>query len=379
MKYLFLLASLFLLTACNDKTSNLKDGLYAIIETNKGDIIVELFYDKTPITVSNFITLAEGKNDQVTLADKKGKPFYNGLKFHRVMNNFMIQGGCPVGDGSGGPGYSFLDETIQDLKHNKAGVLSMANSDNPNAKTPFVNTGKSNGSQFYITHVETPWLDGFHTVFGEVVEGMPIVNQIVQGDEIISINIVRKGEKAKKFDAVAEFNKRLVKEAEAKAVAEQKRKEQLASIQSVIDDKLVSFEILKSTAKKTASGLQYAVIKKGSGKKPAAGTQVYINYAGYFSDGVLFDTGFADVAKAYNMYDENRAAQKGYDPFVFQYGQKMGLIPGFIEGIEQMSFGDKFLLYIPSHLGYGEAGMGEAIKPNTDLIFEIEMTETIQN
>lgn len=368
MKYFFLIAGLLLMTACNDKTTDLKDGLYAIIETNKGDITLELFYEKTPVTVSNFVTLAEGKNDQVTLEDKKGKPFYNGLKFHRVLADFMIQGGCPQGDGSSGPGYSFFDEIVEELKHNKAGILSMANAG-----------PSTNGSQFFITHKETPWLDGKHTVFGEVVDGMDIVNQIAQDDEIVSIKIVRKGEKAKKFDAVAEFSNRLVKEAEAKATAEAKRKEALAKIQPILDAKLAEFESLKSKAKKTSSGLQFAFITNGNGSKPAEGTQVFIHYAGYFKDGMMFDTSYADVAKTYNMLDENRAAQNGYQPFPFQYGQKGGLIPGFIEGIEQMSFGDKLLLFIPSHLAYGEAGAGDVIKPNTDLIFELEMLEAKPN
>lgn len=364
MKHYFLLASFLLFMSCADKTSDLKDGIFAIIETNKGDIIVELFYDKTPVTVSNFITLAEGKNDQITIEDKKGKPFYNGLKFHRVIPDFMIQGGCPLGDGSGSPGYSFFDEIVEDLKHNKGGILSMANSG-----------PSTNGSQFFITHKETPWLDGKHTIFGEVIKGMDIVNQIAQDDEITSIKIIRKGEKAKKFDALAEFNNRLVKEAEAKAIVEQKNQEAKAKIQPVLDAKLLEFETLKSQAKKTASGLQYAVITKGKGVKPALDAQVLINYAGYFKDGMLFDTSYAEVAKAYNTFDENRAAQNGYQPFPFQYGQKGGLIPGFIEGIELMSYGDKLLLFIPSHLAYGEAGAGDVIKPNTDLIFELEMSE----
>jgi|694.fasta_scaffold02917_7 cyclophilin family peptidyl-prolyl cis-trans isomerase len=360
--YLFTASLLFF--SCQDKTADLKDGLYAIVETNKGDIILELFYDKVPITVANFVTLAEGKNEQITIEDRKGKPFYNGLKFHRVESNFMIQGGCPVGDGSGGPGYQFFDEPTTD-KHTKGGILSMANA-GPG----------TNGSQFFITHNETPWLDGKHTIFGEVVTGMDIVNQIVAGDEILKVIIIRKGEKAKKFDAVNVFNNRLVKEAEAKAKREEIEKAEfeayLLQYGAVVNPKKASFEAAKAKTTKTASGLEYTYLKKGNGKKPNLNEQVQIHYAGYFQNGKLFDSSYEDVSKAFGTFDQNRAAQNGYQPIPFMFGTKQGMIPGFIESIELMGYGDKILVFIPAHLAYGEAGVGP-IKPNTDLVFEMEM------
>jgi peptidylprolyl isomerase len=193
--YLFLAFTAIVLSSCKDEHNDLKDGLYAEIETSRGTIVVELEYKKTPITVANFITLAEGKNPFVT-EDFKGKPFYNELQFHRVIADFMIQTGDPLGNGSGDAGYKFIDE-FTDLKHDKPGILSMANSG-----------PKTNSSQFFITHLETPWLDGKHSVFGHVVQGMEVVNAITQGDMMKSITIIRKGEAVKKFDAVKVFSRK---------------------------------------------------------------------------------------------------------------------------------------------------------------------------
>lgn len=164
--------------------AELNNGLYAKLHTNKGDIVLKLEFTKTPLTVINFAGLSEGKKHSNIHA---GKPFYDGLKFHRVIDNFMIQGGDPKGNGTGGPGYKFADE-ITNLKHDRGGILSMANS-GPN----------SNGSQFFITHVATPWLDGKHTVFGHVVKGMKVVNLIKKGDFIRKVEIIRIGKKAQEF------------------------------------------------------------------------------------------------------------------------------------------------------------------------------------
>jgi peptidylprolyl isomerase len=364
-KLILLLAVFSTFLSCRDKHSNLPDGLYAEITTNKGTIIVELEYAKTPVTVANFVTLAEGKNTFVN-EKFKGKPFYNGLKFHRVIPNFMIQGGDPLGNGSGDAGYKFKDE-FTDLLHDKPGTLSMANS-GPN----------TNSSQFFITHVATPWLDGMYTVFGHVVEnGMETVNKIVQDDTIMSITIIRKGEAAKKFDAAKVFHNYFTTELEnqkKQAIIEAENKKLYAEkYKAVIEEKRVSLNNVKNTAKKSNTGLAYSIIKKGSGVKPANGKPVLINYAGYFEDGTLFDTNIREVAKKFGKDDPMRATQNGYTPMRFITGRKEGMIPGFIEGIEKLSFGDKAVIFIPSNLAFGEAGAGSVIPPNASLIFEIEL------
>ena len=330
------------------------DGIFATISTTKGDIVLSLEYVKTPVTVANFISLAEGNNPNVKVERLKGKPFYDGLKFHRVINDFMIQGGDPDGNGSGGPGYSFKDEFIEELKFEKGGVLAMANSG-----------PATNGSQFFITHKETPWLNGKHTIFGHVVSGMDNVNKIVQDDIMTKITITRKGAAAKKFDAV-------------KVLADDAKKQDAKKTegQKVVTAKAASFAATKAKATTTASGLKYVITQKGTGVKPADGTTFYFNYAGYFEDGTLFDSSYADVCKNYGKYDANRDAQNGYQAFPFEAGKKDGMIPGFIEGLSLLSFGDKAIIYLPSNLAYGEKGAGGVIPPNATLIFEIEMIES---
>lgn len=364
-----LIIGLFLTTfffSCKDKNDELGNGLFAEIQTNKGTIIVQLEFEKTPLTVANFVSLAEGKNTMITDPEKKGKPFYDGLTFHRVIPNFMIQGGDPLATGEGGPGYKFKDE-ITDLTHDRGGILSMANAG-----------PATNGSQFFITHTATPHLDGRHTVFGHVVEGMGIVNEIVQGDVIESVKIIKNGEAALKFNAVKIFDEEFKKEAEIqKQKAEEeaiKKAEFLAVYKDAIDAKLKYFEEVKTTAKKSATGLVYKITSNG-GKKPAAGSQVFINYSLFLESGELIQSSIQEVSKAFGKFDPQAAEGGAYSPFPFQYGEKTGLIPGFLEAIEKMSINDKAVLFIPSHLGYGEAGMPGAIPPNTNLIFEVEMLE----
>lgn len=348
-----LLLAVSSLYSCKDEHSNLPDGLYADIETSKGHIIVELDYKKAPITVANFVTLAEGKNEFVTKDYLKGKPFYDGLKFHRVIEDFMIQTGDPEGTGSGDAGYKFKDE-FTDLKFDKGGVLAMAN-----------NGPGTNSSQFFITHVETPWLDGKHTIFGHVVEkGQEVVNQVKQDDKIVTVTIIRNGEAAKKFDAVKVFHDYFADIA--------KEQSKFAGVQK---EKIDYYAAQKAKATKTSTGLEYVITEKGSGKKPATGTQIYIHYAGFLENGTLFDTSMEDVAKSFGKFDPARAEAKAYTPIPFQAGRKDGMIPGFIEGIEKLSFGDKAILFIPSHLAYGATGAGGVIPPNANIIFEIQLLE----
>src|SRR6218665_310907 len=367
MKHSFfmLLLTVLTLVSCKEEHSNLSDGLYADIETNKGNIIVQLNFEKTPITVANFVSLAEGKNTFVN-DQFKGKPFFDGLKWHRVIKDFMIQGGDPLGNGSGDTGYKFKDE-ITDLRHDKPGVLSMANGG-----------PSTNSSQFFITHVPTPWLDGKHTVFGQVVEnGMDIVNQIEQDDQIISVKIIRKGDAAKKFDAVKIFTDFFKNEAEAQKKqaiidAENKAKYE-AQYKVVKEQKAVALAEAKKTATKLKSGLAYKIISKGNGKKPANGAAISLHYAGFLENGELFDTSLESTAKEFGKFDPRRASANMYSPIPFQYGRKDCMIPGFIEGIEQLSYGDKAIIFIPANLGYGAQGAGGVIPPNANIIFELEL------
>jgi cyclophilin family peptidyl-prolyl cis-trans isomerase len=338
----------------------LGDGLYAEIETNKGKIVLQLEYQKTPLTVANFVALAEGQQEFVS-AEYKGKRYYDGLKWHRVIKDFMIQGGDPKGDGSGGPGYKFADEFDATLKHDKPGILSMANA------------GKgTNGSQFFITHLPTPHLDGVHTVFGHVVEGQDVVNAIEQNDLITTIKIVRIGKDAKNFNAPKVFKEYY----EKIAVQQKKEAEALAKAKA---DKVAYFADIKKGATKTASGLQYMIVKKGTGKKPVVGSQVFLSYSGFLDNGTatLFDSSDVNVAKAFGKYIPQKDAAGAYTPIPFTAGTKTGMIPGFIEGIETMGLGDKAVIFIPGHIGYGERGNPRAgIGPNDNIVFELEMTET---
>lgn len=367
-KYFLSLLVAVALTSCKNEYSNLPEGLYAKIETNKGNIIVALDFEKAPITVANFVSLAEGKNSFVS-PEYKGKHFYDGLKFHRVIAEFMIQGGDPLGDGSGDAGYRFKDE-ITDLQFDKGGILAMANS-GPG----------TNSSQFFITHVTTPWLNGKHTIFGHVVEnGMDVVNKILPNDNIEKITIIRNGSAAKKFDAVKVFTNFFSHEAEVQkkqaVIDAQNKKVYDAQYKAVKEQKVAYFESIKKTATKTNSGLLYKIISKGTGKKPTPGSNIYIDYSGFLENGDLFDSSVATVAKSFGTFDQRRSDAKQYTPIPFEAGKKDGMIPGFIEGLEKLSFGDKAVLFIPSHLAYGAQGAGNVIPPNATIIFEIELLES---
>ncbi|MFD2908087.1 peptidylprolyl isomerase [Flavobacterium ardleyense] len=369
--------------------SKKQEGMFAEINTTKGTIVVALEFQKTPITVASFVSLAEGNNNQVK-DSFKGKPFYNGLKFHRVIKDFMVQGGCPDGTGAGEPGYKFIDE-ITDLTHEGPGILSMANS-GPG----------TNGSQFFITHKQTAWLDGKHTVFGHVITGQEIIDKIEQNDVINSVVIIRKGKEAKKFKADKIFNDyfdkkeendkiQAVKNDEAKKalvavlaekqkiqaeIEAQKKKEIEAKLVGIKAAKVTSLNALRATAIKTPSGLEYVITAKGDGKKPADGANIFVHYSGYFEDGTLFDSSHEDVSRTNGKFDQSRKDGNGYAPFPFKYANKTGLIAGFLEGVNMLSFGDKITLFIPSNLAYGEAGAGGVIPGNANLIFEVEILET---
>lgn len=365
---LVVLATSFL--ACkSQKYPSLGEGMYADIQTSKGDIVVQLEFENTPNTVANFVSLTEAEN---TLVDEKykGKRYYDGVKFHRVIKDFMIQSGDPEGTGKGGTGYKFGDEFPLDddgkliLTHKGPGILSMANS-GPN----------TNSSQFFITHRETPHLDGKHSVFGHVVMGQEVVDSIAQDDVINKIDIIRNGKNAKNFDAPAVFNEGIEAFEEIMKKKEEEQKLRAESAEIAMKEMATFIKENKEKAKKFASGLRMITIKKGSGVKPTIGNEVYIDYSGFFEDGRLFGSSVADVAKKFNIYDERADQAKQYQPFSRVYSKEAKLIPGFREGMLNMEFGEKAILFIPSHLGYGEKGAGRAIPPNADLVFEIEIKD----
>lgn len=308
----------------------MQDGLYAKFNTSKGEILIALEYQKTPGTVGNFVALAEGNLENSV--KPQGTPFYNGLKFHRVIPDFMIQGGCPQGTGTGNPGYKFEDEFHPDLKHDGPGVLSMANS-GPG----------TNGSQFFITHIETPWLDNMHTVFGKVTEGQDVVDAIAQGDEIVSVDIVRVGADAENFNAVEAFRS-----------FEGLREKKIAAERAV---KAAELDKLAAGFEETESGLRYQIIQKGAGKEAKAGQTVSVHYKGQLADGTVFDSSY-----------------KRNQPLEFQVGVGQ-VIAGWDEGICLLQVGDKARLVIPSDLGYGSAGAGGVIPPNATLVFDVELMD----
>jgi len=365
-KSIFLLLTVALsLFACKEEYPELEDGMYAEFNTSLGPVVAELYFEETPMTVASFVSLAEGKSKMVD-STYKDKKYYDGLIFHRIIDGFVIQGGDPTGTGSGGPGYKYPDEFIDTLSHNTKGILSMANA-GPG----------TNGSQFFITLAPVQQLDGKHTVFGKVVKGQDVVDSIgkvetgprdkpVKDVVMNEVNIIRKGKAAKNFDAPKEFEGKLA-EIEAEKEAEQKR------VQEMKNAKVEEFKELEAKADSLSSGLKIYFTKKGEGEKPKNGQKVMVDYEGFFEDGSIFDTNKKELAQEYGIYDHRRDTKGMYSPMPTVYGPDAPMIPGFKEGIQQMSIGDEAVIFVPSHLGYGERGYGRAIPPNTDLIFKIEL------
>ena len=307
----------------------LKDGMYAEFNTSKGKILLKLEFEKTPMTVANFVGLAEGTKHYSrdgSTPKKQSKPYYDGLNFHRVIADFMVQGGCPEGTGRGGPGYRFPDEIDPSLKHTGPGILSMANA-GPG----------TNGSQFFITHKNTSWLDGKHTVFGSVVTGQDVVNKIAKGDKLVSVKIIRKGAKAEAFKGGEEHF--------------QKLRKGLGDISS----KLEKEHGKKAVA--TPSGLKYLVLKAGSGEKAGKGRDIKAHYEGKLENGRMFDS-----------------SRKRGAPLAFKVGVGQ-VIKGWDEALSDMKKGERRILIIPPDLGYGARGAGGVIPPNATLVFDVEMVD----
>ncbi|MGB0316249.1 MAG: peptidylprolyl isomerase [Flavobacteriaceae bacterium] len=306
------------------------NGIYARLNTSKGTILIELTYQQTPGTVANFVGLAEGtqKNEH----KKEGTPYYDGLIFHRVIADFMIQGGCPQGSGVGGPGYQFDDEFHPELKHDRAGTLSMANAG-----------PATNGSQFFITHGPTAWLDGKHTVFGYVVEGQEVVDLVAQGDSIESLTIERHGKEAEAWNATEAFHAFISSGEERKKATEKAAQEALSKLTTGME--------------KTASGLFYKITKAGEGAQPEKGAEVTVHYKGTLVDGTVFDSSY-----------------QRKEPIKFSVGVGQ-VIPGWDEGILLLNKGAAARFVIPSQLAYGAQGAGGVIPPHATLVFEVELVD----
>jgi len=357
-----------LLVACKSaKYPNLKDGLYADIQTNYGDMLAELYYKATPGTVANFVSLAEGTNTYV--ADSlKGKRYYDGTKSHRVIKNFMLQAGDRTATGEGDPGYKFADEFVDTLRYTRKGQLGMANSG-----------PATNGSQFFITEVATDWLNFRHTIFGQVIQGEDVISKItsvktgaqdrpVDPVVIKKVEIIRVGKDAQKWDAPKVFDA-FMKEQNAKAQKLESQKEKNLALMAEQEAKAVA----------QPSGIKILKLKEGNGVKPQIGSDVLVNYAGFLrATGDLFDTNIAEIAKENDAYDAARAAdpQYGYIPYAWKYSPEVGLIAGFKEALLSMKVGDKIRVFIPSALAYGKQGFGNGvIPPDADLMFEIEIVD----
>ena len=382
-------------TSCQENHPDLDDGLYAEFITNKGTMLAELYYDKVPVTVANFVALAEGNHP---MADEKykGKPFYDNVTFHRVVDKFMIQGGDPTASGSGTPGYRFAADFNPELRHDKPGILSMANSGGIN----------TNGSQFFIMEVPWPSLDAFdpqgnmkpcdqprvscHSVFGALIKGIEVQDSIsnvkvvnprarnhkpVEDVIITKLNIIRKGKAARSFDAPKIFSEEMpkVEEGIKKLKEDAKKKSEELAKQAKVDF-LKKNEQLTGRRIDSPTGMAMIFTHEGDGVKPTASQSVKIDCAGYLENGELFWTTWKEIAEKNGKYDERQEQQGGYAPFTVPYNETAGLVSGFREAMLNMKVGDRARVFIPHYLGYGASGRRPLIAPNTNLVFDILIT-----
>jgi peptidylprolyl isomerase len=324
-------------TGCAEEYPDLENGLYAELETEKGTILIELAYDKAPLTVTNFVGLAEGT---IESNQPEGEPFYDGLTFHRVVEDFVVQTGDPTGTGNGGPGYQFPNEIDQSMAHDSAGVVSMANS-GPD----------TNGSQFFITRGPAPWLDGQYSIFGEVEQGQDVVDSIEQGDALEKVTIVRKGEAARTFEADQDaFDKRLA-ELESRRDEDQRR---------TVAQQLAYVEQNWPEAEDAGEGMRYVIQEEGSGASPDSGDTVSVHYTGYLLNGMPFES-----------------TRNQDEPVRFEVGTGE-VIPGWERTLLDMKVGEKRTAIIPPNLAYGSKGARGIIPPNSFLIFEVELVDIIE-
>lgn len=390
------------LVSCNEEYPDLEDGLYAEIVTSKDTMIAKLFYDKVPVTVANFVALAEG-NHPMMGDEFKGKPYYDSLTFHRVMDKFMIQGGDHTATGGGNPGYKFTADFHPSLEHDKGGLLSMANGGGFN----------TNGSQFFVTEVPYPSLNAYdgngelkpcqqrgvscHSIFGELVKGIEVQDAIsnvavdprtkkpIEDVYILKVTIIRKGSDAKSFNAPEVFESQLPKVEEEISLIQANQKEKIEQERLEREEKIATASVstkamIDDYTSKTialASGLKKYVLTEGTTAKPRAGDSVRVFYEGYFTDGRLFDTDRPEIATKYGMFNQAREDANAYGPTAMWVNPTARMIAGFKEALASLAIGEKAFFYMPSHLAYGESG-NRGIPPNTDLTFIVEMVSVIE-
>ncbi len=310
---------------------DLPAGLYARIDTAKGPVTILLAFDKAPLAVANFVGLAEG-----TLDAHIGKRFYDGLTFHRVEQDFVVQGGDPAGDGSGDPGYNFPDEFDPTLRHDAPGVVAFANYG-----------ADTNGSQFYITLAAAPVLDDSYTIFGRVVEGMDAVMELAVGDVMTKVTILRIGDAAKSFKSDQEaWNQYYGSAAEG-------AKARIRATRKLVTDGIIAKWpglVLRP------DGIMSMTLKEGTGQTMRRGYLVNIAYKGMLPNGQVFDQSILHGG-----------------PYEFELGIGK-VILGWDMMVSEMKKGEKRLVAIPPEFAYGMEGAAGLIPPNSYILFELEVT-----
>ncbi|PRP66518.1 peptidylprolyl isomerase [Nonlabens agnitus] len=375
---LLILAIILTAASCKNEYPDMEDGIYAEFQTTKGTMLAELYYEAAPTTVANFVALTEGNHEYV-LDSLKGKPFYDGLIFHRVIDSFMIQGGDYTGTGSGQTGYQFAQEIVDTLKHDEKGILSMANA-GPG----------TNGSQFFIMDEPNANLDGGYNVFGKVIEGLAVIDSISTVatnprdnrpvDSVImkKVRIIRKGKEAKKWDAVKTFKEGQELAEQERIAAQKLAEDRRAAAPAKREAKANEFAEMKAKASKLPnSSVMVYSIEKGNGGKPEEGTRVLLEYSGFLENGNLFDSSSIEIAQEFDAVNPNKERANMYRAIPVQYSKQAAAIPGFRDALLSMNYGDKIVAFIPAEFAYGEAGNGP-IPPNSNIIFEMELMEADQ-
>ncbi len=325
------------------------DGIYAVLETDLGTIVCRLLFERAPLTVANFVGLAEGTLQfrEVGTGELVRRPFYQEILFHRVIEDFMIQTGDPTGTGNGGPGYHFRDELDTGLSHDRPGTLSMANAG-----------ANSNGSQFFITEVPTPWLDGRHSIFGRVVFGLDVVSAIadseVEGSRPVDplylqrVSILRRGDGAEEFDAEAVFE-------ELEDLSPSEQSERRAA------EFATRLEELRGDSLPREDGSRYTVVEEGEGVQPTPGQTIRVHYVCYLPDGSVVES---TRRRARSMRLVAGEPRRGLDWELWYL---------------EMKPGERRWVFLPPELGFGDRGIPGVVPPGSPLILDLELESILED